>query len=159
MATSVSKLKLPQRPPRYRFALTPLADAMFQLLIFFMLSSSLTPYSLITLRTSTQVAVAGDDADAADPAPAQATDSAPEIVSRDAALWIIDFGAVIVQNNVFDPDDLPDLAAALGSEEAPADVVLIVRETATVQDISWVMEVLQTANIGSVRVTRDGEGA
>ena len=43
---------LPERPRRYKFAMTPLADAMFQLLIFFMLSSSLAPYSLITLKTA-----------------------------------------------------------------------------------------------------------
>ena len=53
---------LPERPRRYRFVLTPLADAMFQLLIFFMLSSSLAPYSLITLKTAPQdVADSEDD--------------------------------------------------------------------------------------------------
>ncbi len=40
---------LPKSERRYTFALTPLADAMFQLLIFFMLSTSLTPYSLLTI--------------------------------------------------------------------------------------------------------------
>jgi len=43
----------PRSPARYRFVLTPLADAMFQLLIFFMLSSNLAPYSLLTIRSGT----------------------------------------------------------------------------------------------------------
>ena len=40
----------PHRPRGNRFPMTALADAMFQLLIFFMLASSLTPYSLLPLQ-------------------------------------------------------------------------------------------------------------
>jgi biopolymer transport protein ExbD len=60
------------RPRKYGFALTPLADAMFQLLIFFMLSSSLSPYSLIALTRGApagQSAVLPGVADEAAPTP------------------------------------------------------------------------------------------
>ena len=153
MSVLTRKKKLPERPPRYRFALTPLADAMFQLLIFFMLSSSLTPYSLITLRSGAEVAVedatgAGED----EAPPPEETD----IVSAETELWTIDYQQVIVRGTVWDPDDLMELAAALGSEDAPVDVALIVRRNAEVQDVASVLEALQGANIASVRVTPEG---
>ena len=44
-------LILPRRNRRYRFSMTPLADVMFQLLIFFMLSANLAAYSLLPLRS------------------------------------------------------------------------------------------------------------
>jgi biopolymer transport protein ExbD len=58
------KAPLPELPRRYKFVLTPLADAMFQLLIFFMLTSSLAPYSLITLKTAAKPVSEEDVADA-----------------------------------------------------------------------------------------------
>lgn len=153
MSRVARQSKLPELRRRYRFALTPLADAMFQLLIFFMLSSSLTPYSLITLRSGAEVAVEGG-------AEEQSSQSPPpediQVVSAETVLWTIDFGAVIANGTVFDPEDLFDLADALGTEDAPANVVLIVRDTALVQDIASVLEALQTANIASVQVTRAG---
>lgn len=153
MSVLTRKKKLPERPPRYRFALTPLADAMFQLLIFFMLSSSLTPYSLITLRSGAEVAV--EDTTGAEESltpPPEETD----IVSAETELWTIDYQQVIVRGTVWDPDDLMELAAALGSEDAPVDVALIVRRNAEVQDVASVLEALQGANIASVRVTPEG---
>ncbi len=154
MSQASRRMKLPERPRRYRFALTPLADAMFQLLIFFMLSSSLNPYSLITLRSGAQVAVeseAGTE-QAAEAPPAEDV----QVVSIDTVIWEIDLKAVITPAGVFDPEDLFDLAEAIGTDEAPTDVVLIVRPTAQVQDVAWVLEALQTANIRSVQVTRAG---
>lgn len=153
MANSASKMKLPARPPRYRFALTPLADAMFQLLIFFMLSSSLTPYSLITLRTGAAVAVEGQEGQDTAPPP----DPNEVQVVGEQALWNILKDAIIISGTVFDPEDLPALAEALGDETAPADVILIVEDNAEVQDVATVLEVLQDANVGSVQVTRAAE--
>ena len=153
MSTVARKKKLPERPPRYRFALTPLADAMFQLLIFFMLSSSLTPYSLITLRSGAAVAVEDQaGAEEATPPPAEEQD----VVSADTELWTIDYQAVYVRGQRWDPENLLELAAALGSDEAPVDVALIVRDAAEVQDVASVLEALQGANIASVRVTPEG---
>lgn len=158
MSQASRRMKLPERPRRYRFAMTPLADAMFQLLIFFMLSSSLNPYSLITLRSGAEVAVEGEagaeEAAAQTPPPENI-----QTVSGETVLWTVDYQAVISNNILFDrndPEKLFDLAEALGTEEAPADVVLIVRPTAQVQDVAWVLEALQNAHIRSVQVTREG---
>ena len=49
-------LPLPPRKRSYRVALTPLADAMFQLLTFFMLTTSLTPYSMLTIGSASNKA-------------------------------------------------------------------------------------------------------
>jgi len=140
-------IRLPARKPSYRFVLTPLADAMFQLLIFFMLSSSLTPYSLLTLQTAPQAP--------GEAAPGQADEAAQvaEAAPADVALWTVDVGAVIVGGQRFEFDALPDLAGALGSASAPADVILLIRKSAQMQDITTVLEALQEASVGSVQIT------
>ena len=150
---SVAKRALPARPRRYRFVLTPLADAMFQLLIFFMLASSLTPYSIMTLRSGPDAVAEGAGGPGGEGAATAATAVSPETV-----LWTLDDGAVVVGGQVFDPEDLFDLADALGSDAAPASVILIVRETARVQDVATAMEALEGANVASVQITPDVAG-
>lgn len=148
----VSRIYLPERRRNYRFALTPLADAMFQLLIFFMLSSSLTPYSLLTVQsapggtgeTSTQ---AGANPNAA---------AAPPGAPADVALWSIDEDRVIVGGQVFGMEALDTLADALGASGVPADVVLVVRPGARVQDVTTVLARLRLADVASVQVTPGG---
>lgn len=145
-----SRLNLPVRKRSYRFALTPLADAMFQLLIFFMLSSSLTPYSLLTLQSASGVkdeqAAPGEETTASD---------VPEETAEpgDVALWTVEAGSVLVGGQSFGFDALSALAGALGTPSAPADVILVVRTTAQVQDIATVLEALQAANVASVQVS------
>jgi biopolymer transport protein ExbD len=138
------------RQPNYRFGFTAFADTMFQLLIFFILSSSLTPYSLLTLKTAEAMAEGtgtGGTAEAETPPTAVAP---PEL-----ALWTIESGALLVGGQRFDYDMLPALAEALGTPAAPADVVLIVRSGAEVQDVATVLAALQAANVGSVRVAAE----
>lgn len=148
--SSASRLDLPMRRRTYKFALTPLADAMFQLLIFFMLSSSLIPYSLLTLQSA---APAGEETsaagDTAEPAPEQEAAAPP----ADTAMWTIDNHTVIVGGQSFDFEDLGNLAAALGTPSAPANVILVVRASAQMQDITTVLEALQKASVGSVQIT------
>ena len=147
-----STLNLPDRKRNYRFALTPLADAMFQLLIFFMLSSGLTPYSLLTLQNAAGEDVATDQNTSAgnpnstEPPPQQGAEA-------DVALWTIDAETVIVGGQRFPFDALDDLADALGVAGAPSDVVLIVRPSAQVQDITTVLARLSAANVTSVQVS------
>ncbi len=121
---------------------------MFQLLIFFMLSSSLTPYSLLTLQSGP--AQPGDAA-------AAGTETTAEPVTQttpgDTALWTVEAGGIVVGGQAFGFDTLPRLAAALGTASAPANVILIVRPTAQVQDVTTVLEALQAGEIGSVQVT------
>jgi biopolymer transport protein ExbD len=155
MASGLSpamRLQLPERRRNYRFALTPLADAMFQLLIFFMLSSSLTPYSLLTVQSAQGAASA---------APSQAGNAAadatlPLALSGDAVVWAIDRDAVLVGGQRFAFDDLGDLVQALGAPNGPADVVLVIRNTARVQDVTTVLARLLQASVGTVRIATEG---
>jgi biopolymer transport protein ExbD len=149
---AASRLLLPERKRNYKFALTPLADAMFQLLIFFMLSSSLTPYSLLTLQsapggaTSAATATAGNDPDAAPQTAAPA----------DAALWTVEAGGVMVGGQHFGFEALAALAEALVTPGTPVTVVLIVRPTAQVQDVTTVLARLRAAGVGSVQISSGG---
>lgn len=145
---AVFTLNLPERRRNYRFSLTPLADAMFQLLIFFMLSAGLTPYSLLPLQSAPAQAEAGGPAIQGEEA-----ESLPPAPPGETALWTIEAETVIVGGQRFGFDTLDDLAGALGSGTAPADVVLIVRPSARVQDITTVLARLSAANVGAVQVS------
>ena len=143
---SETKIRLPVRPRNYRFALTPLADAMFQLLIFFMLTASLTPYSLLPLQNGTAPDTPGG-------AQASAAAAAPAPTAADVAIWTLEAGRILVGGQAFGFDELDGLAERLGREDGPAEVVLIVRETARVQDVATVLARLSTADIRSVRIS------
>ncbi len=136
------KIELPRSPRRYTFALTPLADAMFQLLIFFMLSSSLTPYSLLTLRSGPGSQAAAGETEQA-PEPGQPEDP--------AATWTIENGAILAGGQRFGFDSLAGLAGILAQRETP-NVLLISTPRAQVQDIVTVLETLAAAQITSVQV-------
>ena len=131
--------------------MTPMIDVVFQLLIFFMLSSNLTPYSLLTLQSAPG---ASDDAQAA-AGSETTTDTSTESAPADVALWTIEGGRVSVGGQSFDFEALPDLAAALGTPSAPAEVVLLVSNEAQVQDVATVLEALQAANVAAVRVATE----
>ncbi|MEM8852030.1 MAG: biopolymer transporter ExbD [Pseudomonadota bacterium] len=123
--------------------MTPLADAMFQLLIFFMLSSSQAPYSLLTLKS-------GDG-----PGRGAAGQTAAPSLGSEAALWSIDAGAIVASGQRFSFDDLPDLASALRASDVPR-VVLIPRASARVQDLVAVTEALTAAGVPSIEMARIG---
>ncbi|MEL6564200.1 MAG: biopolymer transporter ExbD [Pseudomonadota bacterium] len=147
---------LPERPRRYRFALTPLADAMFQLLIFFMLSTSLTPYSLVTLRTTPDEAEEAEaQADPAGPEDENAEAPAPDAVSDSGVtIWDIGNGTVTTNGQVFDIDQLPSLAEAIGSQDDPGQVVIIIGGAARVQDVASALEALDSAEVEAVQIAR-----
>ena len=141
------KKSLPKRDAaRYRFVLTPLADAMFQLLIFFMLSSNLAPYSLLTIRSGTAAEAGGDGSTPSDAAQPPAG----------AAIWTVDADTIIAGGQRFPLSSLPDLAAALNAD-GNASVVLILRDSAMVQDLTSVLEVLKVSGIESVQIAKGGE--
>ncbi len=141
MATVAPKFTLDQKPRRYKFVLTPLADAMFQLLIFFMLSSSLAPYALMTIRSG----AAGDFANTrGDSAESTATSFA------EFAIWNISEDGVTVSGQAFGFDALPELTAAMATQDTT--VLLILRDSAVVQDLALVVEALTTAGITNVQI-------
>ena len=139
---TAQRIELPRTNRRYVFALTPLADAMFQLLIFFMLSSSLTPYSLLTLRGGPGNQTG---AQTETPTPAPAVDQQP------VSSWTIEEGAVIAGGQRFNFDALPGLASVLSQRDDPR-VLLISTPRAQVQDIVTVLETLAAAQITSVQL-------
>lgn len=149
-STTTSRLGLPIRRARHRFPMTPLADAMFQLLIFFMLASSLTPYSLIQVQSG---------AGPADPVAAgvQTTAQTPsDAGGNDAVLWRVGAGNITIAAQSFPFDRLADLVANLGTPAAPADVVILIEREASVQDLTTVLEALQTGDVASVQIATQG---
>ena len=149
-----SRKPLPTRPRNYKFVLTPLADAMFQLLIFFMLSSSLTPYSLITLKSGSEKApdetVGQNEGVGNDP------DRPSPDATSDIVLWNVGNGIVRVAGQEYALEQLRDLAQAIGSQDSPGRVVLLVQDSARVQDVASALEALEGANVGAVQITREG---
>jgi biopolymer transport protein ExbD len=155
MASGLSpamRLQLPERRRNYRFALTPLADAMFQLLIFFMLSSSLTPYSLLTVQSAADTG----DSVASQGGNSTAETTPPALVPGETVVWAIDKDAVVVAGQRIGFDSLGDLVDALGTAERPADVVLVIQTTARVQDVTTVLARLSMATVGTVRISTEG---
>jgi len=131
------------RPRRYAFALTPLADAMFQLLIFFMLSSSLSPYSLIPLSggPAWQSDLTGE-ASSAIPAPD---------VGAQVLVWHLARGTLRAGAQTISLDDLPGLMPELLASGV-AQVLLFPSRAATVQDIATTLEVLGSNGIDKVQL-------
>ncbi len=141
------KTLLPARSSRrYRISLTPLADAMFQLLIFFMLSSNITPYSLLPLKGGAKV-------------PGSASGAGTEQTaanSPDAAIWTIENAQIKVAGQIFAIDRVADLTQALALA-GTTSVVLIVRPEARVQDMTSVLEALSAGGIVQVKLANGGE--
>ena len=152
---SSRKAPLPSRPRSYKIALTPLADAMFQLLIFFMLSSSLAPYSLITLKTAPQAMSEEDVENASAGAGNDDTQPAPDASLAEVTLWTVGDGTVRSSGIEYTMDQLSDLADAVGPD-APGRVVLLITGTARVQDVAHALEALEGANVGAVQISREG---
>ena len=148
------KTPLPERRRNYKFVLTPIADAMFQLLIFFMLSSSLTPYSLITLKSgsdpSSQNKLSQSSTGGSDP------DRPASTPGQETMLWFIGNGMVRVAGQEYNTNQFSDLAEAIGTQNNPGDVVIIVGSSARVQDVALALEALEGANVGAVQITRAG---
>lgn len=141
------KLDLPRSTRRYRFSLVPLADTMFQLLIFFMLSSNMSPYSLLSIRNG---ALGGTGpAGAAETGP----DSAGVRVSNPmaTAVWSVGADSIVANGQRFPLERIPDLARALKAQETP-EVLLVSQRGATVQMLVSILEILASNGIGAVRV-------
>ena len=136
------------RPRNYSFALTPLADAMFQLLVFFMLSSSLAPYSLLTLVPGPKGA-----SDTTGKATAPAADAEPVEV----AIWHLSRGELRAGRVTIPISDLSSLIPEMRARDITR-VVLFTTRTATVQDIATTLEVLNVNDIPSVQLVTGTRG-
>ncbi len=137
----------PLRPPRRRakgFMLIPLVDVIFLLLTFFMLASSIDPFSLLTLDDYRGRAQGALTRAPAKPQPA------PDL--------IISVGRGIVQANGA-PVPLGGFAGAAAAlrKQGLNRVLVFTRPEATVQDIVSVIDALKKASFPAV-VIRSGSG-
>lgn len=146
MALSRDILTTQRNPKRYRISLTPLADAMFNLLIFFMLSSNITPYSLLPLKGTT--AVPGGDAGAAG-------QDAAQPLGTDTAIWTISQGQILAGGQQFGIDRVADLTQSL-TLLGTSSIVLVVQPEAQVQDLTSVLEALSAGGITQVQLAGRG---
>jgi len=117
--------------PRPAFALTPLADIMFQLLIFFMLSTSLAPYALLPLGQRAPSDTPPADTGAAAPAP-------PGM----PAVWHLGRGQLREGLTWFGIETLPEALAALEADGV-GEILLFVTEAAQTQDLATLLEKVQ----------------
>lgn len=146
------KLDLPRSTRRYRFSLVPLADTMFQLLVFFMLSANMSSYSLLTIRNG---ALAGGAA----PTGTDPGNAGDIRVSNPmaTAVWSVGADSIVANGQRFGLDRIPDLARALRMQDTP-EVLLISQRGATVQMLVSILEILADHGITAVRVA-DGAPA
>ena len=144
-------LVLPRRNRRYRFSMTPLADVMFQLLIFFMLSANIAPYSMLNVRTG---ALSGGGGTTPDPdsetQPGRTTDI------RSTAVWTLDeTGTILASGQRFEPARLAALADAL-TAQGTRDVLVVLRRDVAVQQLVTVLQTLAARGITSVQIASGG---
>jgi biopolymer transport protein ExbD len=127
--------KLPARRRRTSFVLTSLIDVIFLLVIFFMVSSQVLPYSLIPLGPA-----------ASGTAPAEATAAATAPVSLRIQAGRVSIGG--------QPVEFADLSGALTElrRSGVTGLVLSTSSSASVQDLVTVLELCRTAAFDTVTV-------
>ncbi|MFI0396744.1 ExbD/TolR family protein [Paracoccus jiaweipingae] len=128
-------------PARRPFSLTPLADALFQVLVFFMLSGSLASYASLPLRNAALATRGG----AGTPTPD------PTVEAARTAVWTIGASRITANGQRFGFDRLPALAQALKAQQTP-NVLLIARPGARVQDMVDVLQVLSAQGITAIHI-------
>lgn len=132
-----------RRPP---FVLTPLIDVMFLLLIFFMLSSQISPYSLLPLGP----VAAGSDAAAA---PAAAAPPAVSDLSVRVSAGFASIGGESVELSAL----TPAIERFVG--QGVTGFLVVATRSASVQDVVTVLESLQAASAERVTLVNAGGGA
>ncbi|QDC09175.1 biopolymer transporter ExbD [Oceanicola sp. D3] len=122
------------------FALTPLADVMFQLLIFFMLSTTLAPYSLITLG-----------APAAPTGQSTAEPEAPGGGAQSIVIWHVGRGELRAGAATLPLEALPQVIPAL-KEKGLEEILLFTTPVATTQDVATVIEAIRVGEVAKLRL-------
>ncbi len=141
------KIELARSGRRYRFSLTPLADTMFQLLVFFMLSANMAPYSLMTIRSG---ALGGADGTGGQNSPSGS--GGPEVSNpMSTAIWSVNADSIVANGQRFALDRIPALATALEQQQT-GDVLLVAQKGASVQMLVSILEILAEHRITAVRV-------
>ncbi|RCW87047.1 ExbD/TolR family protein [Paracoccus lutimaris] len=125
------------------FSMTALADVLFQLLIFFMLSSNLSAYSMLSLRSG---ALRGDGGGEA---PASASTAVTETSAT--AIWTLNPDGIVASGQRFGLDRMQALADALALQQT-RHVLIILRPDVPVQNVATVLELLSAHGITSVQI-------
>ncbi|SUZ32335.1 hypothetical protein ROE7235_02091 [Roseibaca ekhonensis] len=137
-------LRLPVPPARRRgFALTPLADVMFQLLLFFMLTSSLAPYALLPLS-----AAAPSSGQSLRDIPAQ---QSPAPAAEAQVIWHLERGEIRAGQARIPLSALPEAIRALQSDSV-SDLVVFVTRMAEASDLALLIENVQDSGIARVQL-------
>ncbi|MDQ6434703.1 biopolymer transporter ExbD [Mesorhizobium sp. LHD-90] len=130
-------LPAPVRRRRPSFVLTSLIDVIFLLVIFFMVSSQIVPYSLLPLGPLA--------ADSGAPAPAPGNADAPPIAVR------ILSGSITIGGRKVPVVDAETAFRDL-KQRGVTSLLLTPSAVATVQDVVTVLEASKAAEMGSVTV-------
>lgn len=146
-----SKMAVPVKKRSYKVALTPLADAMFQLLTFFMLTTSLTPYSILTIGSNPE----NQAADAVDALGTGAGNDGTAL-PPDVIIWELEDGIVRSGGTEFDRTQLHDLSEALSTQAGTVHVQLVIGPTARIQDVATAMAALRAHAVEQVEIKRVG---
>ena len=144
-AASQAVLPTYVRRRRASFVLTSLIDVIFLLVIFFMVTSQIVPFSLIGLGN-----VAHDSGAAAPPA---VTDTA----SKPVSLRIL-AGRVMVGGTTVALDALPAALSDLSSRGVTS-LILVTTASATLQDMVTTLEMVKASAIPEVTVLNRRSGA
>lgn len=137
-----TRIQLPTRQRRYGFSLIAFADAMFQLLIFFMLASNLSTFSLLTISQGGGPGRAPGAAQAATP---------PGGGPGQTAIWTLSREGVTAGGQRFEMAQIARLAE--GARAAgTGQVLLVTRSGAEVQGVVRVLEALARNGITSVQI-------
>ena len=136
-------LNLPVRRRRsVAFSMTALADVLFQLLIFFMLSANLAAYSLLPLRSG---ALRGESGGEAAGTSTAVTDTSA------TAIWTLNPDGIVASGQRFGLDRMQALIDALALQQT-RHVLIILRPDVPVQNVATVLELLSAQGIGSVQI-------
>ncbi|MCF6445756.1 hypothetical protein L1065_13465 [Nereida sp. MMG024] len=118
-----------------------------------MLSTSLTPYSLVTLKT-TPDAEETETAAESGPVDESAAPEASQAVVDNTTIWELGNAEVTTNGQTFDINQLPSLAEAIGTQADPGRVVIVIGDAARVQDVTSALEALESADVAAVQIAQ-----
>ncbi len=134
-------ISTPLRPKRRGFVLTSLIDVIFLLLVFFMLSSQIAPYSLMTVSGR-----ASGQSETREQSVTQAN-----VETTPPTMFIVSRGHVRAGSVTIPLDQLQEALKRLDEKEKQDATVLTTR-SATVQDIVTALEIFEISSFRSVRL-------
>ncbi len=135
------------RPKQRRISLTPLVDVIFLLLIFFMLTSQIAPFSLISLS--------GIKAEDEATATVELPPNQSQPLFSAAALISVSNKGIAINGQRIANDELIEALAVLLNDGIEA-VIISPRSSATVQDLISLLEIVKKSSFRSVTIRKSG---